>query len=107
MQISNTLTPTRLSNPEFIAQQDERRQRPEIANRVDAPSRSSANGSTGIDPDELARASEALQAARVQRLNDIESAPLKTQQALNSYQQTEEATQSSEFGELVGIDLYV
>jgi len=48
-----------------------------------------------------------LQAERVQRVNSLASAPLKTQNAVNSYQQTIEATQKFEQGELVGIDLFV
>ena len=107
MQISNSLPTGRLATSSAVLVQDERQSRPETNNRVESPSRPSANGSTEIDQDELARAGEALQAARVQRLSDIESAPLKTQQALNSYQQTEAAAQSLEFGELVGIDLFV
>ena len=62
---------------------------------------------TDIDTDELQRRSEQLQQSRVQRLNDIESAPLSTQQALNIYQETNQAGEAFEFGELVGVDLFV
>jgi len=59
------------------------------------------------DQEALARKSNALQVGRVERLNSLDSAPLKTQQALNSYEQTITAAQAYEGGELVGIDLFV
>jgi len=103
MQISNNLVATNFNS----SVQDERQVKPEQSSRTDAPSRRSANASVDIDQDEIQRRGEALQATRVQRLNDIESAPLKTQQALNSYQQTEVSAQEFEQGELVGVDLFV
>ena len=59
------------------------------------------------DPDALERKSEALRADRVQRVNSVETAPLRNQQAVNSYQQTILAAQEYEEGVLVGIDLFV
>lgn len=108
MQIpNNNIASGRLPNATGILVRDDAQARPETNNRVEAPSRPSANRSTAIDQDEILRAAEAIQSSRVQRLNDIESAPLRTQQALNSYQQTETAAQAYEFGELVGVDLFV
>lgn len=60
-----------------------------------------------IDSNAIKRRAELLQADRVQRVNTLESAPLKTQNAVNSYQQTIEATKNFEQGELVGVDLFV
>lgn len=58
-------------------------------------------------PADLERKSNELQLSRVQRLESLDSAPLKTQQAVNTYQQTIEAGRAYEEGELVGIDLFV
>ena len=97
----------RLVNNVASVAQDSREAVPEQTQRVAAPVRVSSNGSTDIDTDELQRRSEQLQQSRVQRLNDIESAPLSTQQALNIYQETNQAGEAFEFGELVGVDLFV
>ena len=58
-------------------------------------------------PADLERKSNELQLSRVQRLDSLESAPLKTQRAVNTYEQTVEAGRAYEEGELVGIDLFV
>ena len=58
-------------------------------------------------PAELERKSNELQLNKVQRLNSLDSAPLRTQQAVNTYEQTLEAGRAYEEGELVGIDLFV
>lgn len=102
MLISNSpqVTPTSLTSG------GERPSLPEQQLRVAAPNRRSANASIDIDPEQLQRRAEANFNSRVQRLNDIESAPLKTQQALNSYQQTLSAAQALEYGELVGVDVF-
>ncbi|KZY32835.1 MULTISPECIES: hypothetical protein [unclassified Oleiphilus] len=68
--------------------------------RVDVPRRIAA-------PEDLERKSNELQQSRVQRLDALDSAPLKAQQALSTYQQTEEAGRAYEEGELVGLDLFV
>ena len=60
-----------------------------------------------VNSAEFIKKGEAVQAERFQRLNSLESAPLKGQQAVNSYQQTIDAAKQYENGELVGIDLYV
>ncbi|TNC81335.1 MAG: hypothetical protein C9356_09545 [Oleiphilus sp.] len=106
MQITNQLLTERLSTTINSPAQAERQSRPERQSRVDSPERRSANASVEIDQQQLESRGQALQASRVERLNDIESAPLKTQQALNTYQQTELASEQFEFGELVGVDLF-
>ena len=109
MQVFNNPVATntgRLVNNVASASQDAREAKPDQNERTLTPVRASSNGSTTIDSDELQRRGEQLQQTRVQRLNDIESAPLSTQQALNSYQQTLEAGEAFEFGELVGVDLF-
>jgi hypothetical protein len=68
---------------------------------------SSRNENFRINQAEFIKKGEAVQAERFQRLNSLESAPLKGQQAINSYQQTIEAAKQYEEGELVGIDLFV
>ena len=63
-----------------------------------------------VDPDELQRRVEqkqASQAIEVSRFQSPESFPVKTQQAINSYHQTELASQEFDGGVLVGIDLYI
>ena len=65
------------------------------------------NGRSRVNPVEYFKKSEAVQTERLQRLNSLENAPLKGQQAINSYQQTIEAAKQYEEGELVGVDLYV
>jgi len=59
------------------------------------------------DPAKLERKSAELQLDRVQRVNSLESAPLRNQQAVTTYHQTIQAAQEYEQGELVGIDLFV
>ncbi|UZE97137.1 hypothetical protein [Alkalimarinus alittae] len=62
-----------------------------------------------IDPAELQRRVEQKQASQaidVSRFKSNESLSLNTQQALNTYQQTEIAAQEFEGGVLVGIDLF-
>lgn len=110
MQISNPVITSRSigQNPGLPAAGSNPNQTREEQNRrADLPVRPSSNGSTDIDSDAIAARGEELQNARVQRLNDIESAPLRTQQALNAYQQTETAASEYQFGELIGVDLFV
>jgi len=59
------------------------------------------------NPELLARKSDEIQQSRIQRDNVLDLAPKKTQQAVNSYQQTIEASKSINEGELVGVDLFV
>ena len=60
-----------------------------------------------VDQVEFIKKGEAVQAERFQRLNSLENAPLKGQQAVNSYQQIIDAAKQYEEGELVGVDLFV
>ncbi|MFT7373647.1 MAG: hypothetical protein ACI9T9_002347 [Oleiphilaceae bacterium] len=93
---SSPLQTNRQVNPEPAGQQANQSTRP-----------SDAVASQNIDSSAIKRRAELLQADRVQRVNDLESAPLKIQNAVNSYQQTIEATKNFEQGELVGVDLFV
>lgn len=67
----------------------------------------SRNDRSRVNQVEYVKKGEAVQAERFQRLNSLESAPFKGQQAINSYQKTIEAAKQYEEGELVGVDLYV
>jgi hypothetical protein len=58
-------------------------------------------------PEDLERKSNEIQQNRVQRIDTLDSAPLRTQQALSIYQQTEEAGRAYVEGELVGLDMFV
>jgi len=102
MQINNTLINERLASTLNSANLSERQARPDQQARLNAP----APVAEEVDQDALAAQSEIRQEQRVQRLNTLESAPLRTQQAISTYQSTEQAFQSSEQGELVGIDLF-
>ena len=106
MQIANQFLSERLTTSLNGPVQSERQARPEQQGRTAAPERPSANASTDIDQEQIELRGQEIQASRVQRLNDIESAPLRTQQAIDAYQQTELASQNNEFGELVGVDLF-
>jgi len=105
MDISHSLVNSRLSSP----LQTNRQLSPEPAGRKENQTTrpSDATTSQNVDSSTIKRRAELLQAERVQRVNSLASAPLKTQNAVNSYQQTIEATQKFEQGELVGIDLFV
>jgi len=105
MDISHSLVNPRLSSP----LQTNRQLSPEPAGRQESQTTRPSDVSTNqnIDSNAIKRRAELLQADRVQRVNSLASAPLQTQNAVNSYQQTIEATQKFEQGELVGIDLFV
>ena len=63
-----------------------------------------------VDPDELQRRVEQKQASQaidVSRFQSPESFSVKSQQAINSYHQTELASQEFDGGVLVGIDLFI
>jgi len=106
MQINNNLVPYNGVQGTGIREQDALRTEREA--RVASSQRPSDNASADIDAEALERKGQEIQQSRVQRLNDIESAPLKTQQALSAYQDTALATQPENgFGELVGVDLFV
>lgn len=67
------------------------------------------NTSTSVefDAESIVRRGSELAENRVQRIGDVDSAPLRTRQALDAYQQTQVATQAFTEGELVGVDLFV
>jgi len=105
MDISHSLVNSRLSSP----LQSNRQLSPEPAGKQESQTTrpSDASASQNVDSGAIKRRADLLQADRVQRVNSLASAPLQTQNAVNSYQQTIEATQKFEEGELVGIDLFV
>lgn len=107
MQITNNINSGRFVASSVNFAQEERPNQTEQDTRAQAASRPSANGSTEIDQEALQRRGQELEVSRVQRLNDIESAPLRTQQALSSYQETLQSGQEQEFGELVGVDILI
>jgi hypothetical protein len=114
MDMSNSLIASGFQSPILTpARQAERQARLPAPNQQTADDKSSAknsqtrNESTRVNQVEFIKKGEALQTERFQRLNSLENAPLKTQQAVNSYQQTIDAAKQYEGGELVGIDLYV
>lgn len=111
MDISNSLVTTGFKSPLLTP-----------ANQADALSRGRGNLPVGTenprnsqtkpDADNINRAdfekkAQTIESARVQRVNSLESAPFKNQQAVNAYQQTIEAARQFDEGELVGIDLFV
>ena len=82
----------------------------ERANTQSPPNKPERANRETVDPDELQRRVEqkqASQAIEVSRFQSPESFPVKTQQAINSYHQTELASQEFDGGVLVGIDLYI
>lgn len=102
MEISNAIVTTNQAR----SFQENRQIKPEQDQRLETNERRSANRSSDIDSDEITRRGTQIQSERVQKVNDLESAPLRTRQALSSYQQTVEAAQQFEQGELVGLDLF-
>jgi len=103
MEISNSIVTA--SHARLL--QENRQIKPEQNQRVETRDRQSENRSSDIDSDEIVRRGAAIQADRVQKVNNLESAPFQTQQALNSYQQTLDSAQQYEQGELVGVDFFV
>jgi len=65
------------------------------------------NTQTSFDAQALEKRGAELAKDQVQSLSASSSASLKTQQALNAYQQTERFSQEFDQGELVGLDLFV
>ncbi|MDX1451573.1 MAG: hypothetical protein R3183_03370 [Oleiphilaceae bacterium] len=62
---------------------------------------------TQIDSEALVQRGEAVQAQRALRVDNAGNFDLSTRNALQSYQQTQEASEPQEQGVLAGIDLYV
>lgn len=118
MDMSNSLITTGFQTPLVTpANQAEKQARLPLPNSTENQSsntnqtrseRSSrTKDSTTVNQVEFIKKGEALQSERYLRQNSLENAPLKGQQALNSYQQTIDAARQFEEGELVGIDLYI
>lgn len=109
MDVSNSLITTGIKLPfQAPKSQEQSQSRALVPVPADNPKSASRNEqSFSVNPAELIRKAEAVQSARVQRDNTLESAPFKGQQAVNAYQQTIESARQFEEGELVGIDLYV
>ncbi len=87
--------------------QENRQLKPEQDARAESPQRPGLGSAPDFDSEAIARRGQEIQAERVERLNDTESVPLRTRQALDSYQGTQLASQQFETGELVGVDLFV
>ena len=114
MDMSNSLITSGFQTPVLTpARQAERQARLPVPYQQVTEDKSSAknsqtrNENTRVNQAEFIKKGEAVQAERYQRLNSLESAPLKGQQAVNSYQKTIDAAKQYDEGELVGIDLYV
>lgn len=114
MDMSNSLIASGFQSPILTpANQTERQSRLPVPSQIPLDNQSSSrkqqnqNDNIRVDSAEFIKKGEAVQAERFQRLNSLDSAPLKGQQAVNSYQQTIDAAKQYEDGELVGIDLYV
>jgi hypothetical protein len=102
MDISNSLVTTGFQPPlqnNQIARPDTPPVKP-VEKATDAPRKPA-------EPEALERKSKALLADRLQRVDSLDAAPLRAQQAVNTYQQTVAAGQEYEQGELVGVDLFV
>ena len=56
---------------------------------------------------ELMRQGEVRQVERLEALNRTENLSLRSKEAIQQYQKTEEAGRSFDGGELLGIDIYV
>jgi len=104
MDISNSLIQPGVQNT-LTVNRDKNQDLPENSGRR-VPERASKQEESS-DPELLEKVSNEKQENRIQRDNAIESASLRTQQAVNSYQSTIDAAQEFEQGELVGIDLYI
>jgi hypothetical protein len=114
MDMSNSLIASGFKSPILTpASQVERQARLPVPNQQSNEDKNAnKNAQTRTDISqvnqvEYIKKGEAVQAERFQRINSLESAPYKGQQAVNSYQQTIDAAKQYEEGELVGIDLFV
>lgn len=102
MNIVNTLinAPLQPSKNERPAAPPTKNQFPVVQPVADDPD-------VSFDADALEKRGNDLAQNRVQKLNASESASFRTQQALDTYQQTERFSQEFDQGELVGLDLFV
>ena len=112
MEINNAIIPVNLIRPlseggnsrtPQTSDSPANASRPRGADRADRVDRET------VDPVELQRRVEQKQASQaidVSRFQPSETFSLNSQQAINTYQQTEVAAQEFEGGVLVGIDLF-
>lgn len=96
----NVLVPAKASSSEQKLDQKQTQQAP----AVEAPS---AQQRETLPMQELFRAGELRQIERLEALDRSENLSLKSKDALQQYQATEQAGQSYAGGELLGIDIYV
>ncbi len=109
MEINNAIVPVNISRPQAEGANTRVPKSNEVVGDASRERRTDRANSETIDPAELQRRVEQKQASQaidVSRAQPPESFSLNTQQALNTYQQTEIAAQEYEGGVLVGIDLF-
>lgn len=109
MEINNAIIPVNVNRPQAEGVNTRVPQSNEASGDTSRERRADRVNRETIDPAELQRRVEQKQASQaidVTRSQSPESFPLNTQQALNTYQQTEIAAQEFEGGVLVGIDLF-
>jgi hypothetical protein len=113
VDISNAFIPVNVNRPLSEGANPQRPQTKVDALNVDAlrPERVDRErvSRETVDPDALQRRVEQKQASQaidVSRFQSPESFSMKTQQAINSYHQTELASQEFDGGVLVGIDTF-
>ena len=109
MEINNAIVPVNVNRPQTEGANARVPQSNEVSSDTTRDRRTDRVNRETVDPAELQRRVEQKQASQaidVTRSQSPESFPLNTQQALNTYQQTEIAAQEFEGGVLVGIDLF-
>lgn len=114
MDMSNSLIASGYQPPTLTSVSPaERQAKQPIPNQNVSKDAYTVNGKQGesdslnINAAEFIKKGEAVQTERLRRIDALDHAPFKGQQAVNSYQQTLDAAQQYEQGELVGIDLFV
>ena len=110
MEINNAIIPVNINRPSSEGANPRVPHSNETSNDLSNDRRNGRVNRETIDPAELQRRVEqkqASQAVDVSRSPSSDSYPLNTQQALNTYQQTETAAEEFDGGVLVGIDLFV
>lgn len=76
-------------------------------NVPDTSERSGRSQPSLPDPEVLAEKAAQIQETKGRFMESLQSAPLRSQLAIDSYQGTIQAAQQFEQGELVGVDIYV
>ncbi len=97
ISLSRTLAQRPDSSADERSARQERSERSSDNNRVERP----------FDAQALALRGQELEERRFQRVNANENLDRATQNALQSYQQNQSASQAPGTGELAGIDLFV